>query len=173
MNYLPLFMRLTGNRVTDAWEHQWNSVKGAQILEDGATGNETVPYSIYIAYDRQTMDYCILSVTDYKTSIEYQLVNPQCYELYRKEHEASLEDSSGEITTIFLETIEDFEEKASAIVAGKPYDTRIIVPVELPTDVLEAISKLADAKHMDINDFASEILCNSAQRTIDAQAPHG
>jgi hypothetical protein len=57
-----------------------------------------------------------------------------------------------------LETDEDFMTKARAIIAGKPYDTRIQIDLDLDDDVLFDLMKLAHQRDITLNHLIEQIL---------------
>ena len=57
-----------------------------------------------------------------------------------------------------LEVIEDWIEKATAIVAGKKYDKRIQVPLNLPDDVMFELMSMAHERDITLNKMVEEVL---------------
>jgi hypothetical protein len=49
-------------------------------------------------------------------------------------------------------------EKARAIIAGKNYDTRVQVPLDLPDDVIFQMMKMAHERDLTLNEFADDVL---------------
>jgi hypothetical protein len=49
-------------------------------------------------------------------------------------------------------------EKAKAIIAGKNYDTRVQVPLDLPDDVIFQMMKMAHERDLTLNEFADDVL---------------
>jgi hypothetical protein len=57
-----------------------------------------------------------------------------------------------------LELAEDILEKSSAIVAGKPYDTRVLVPLELSDEDFMSFATLAHKKDVTFNQLIEQAL---------------
>ena len=63
-----------------------------------------------------------------------------------------------DVKWIDLETEEDFLQKASAIFNGLDFDTRIIVPIDLPSDELFKLMQLAHERDITLNQMVTEML---------------
>lgn len=73
------------------------------------------------------------------------------------------DDFEQEGPTIELEVFEDFIEKAKAILAGEPYDDRIIVPINMTDEEFLLIAKAAHKCDVTINDF----IINAMQQYLE------
>lgn len=69
-----------------------------------------------------------------------------------------------------LEVNEDLMEKFSAIVEGRSYDQRIIVPVDLPDDLLMQLMLEAHRQDITLNQLVVNLILTEAQRVLDAKS---
>ena len=109
-------------------------------------------YSMEIIFDQRTQVVYSVEACDYKNQRAYRLFN----DAYKDVDENT--QAWDDVNWIDLESIEDFVEKASAIVAGEDYDTRVSIPINLPEDELMVLFKLAHEADMTFNDFVEQVL---------------
>jgi hypothetical protein len=62
-----------------------------------------------------------------------------------------------------LDVADDFIEKATAIIAGRDYDTRVQIQLDIPNDLLFKLMTMAHEADMTLNEFIVKIL----QEVID------
>jgi hypothetical protein len=70
-----------------------------------------------------------------------------------------------------LETADDFITKASAIVSGIDYDTRVCVPVDLDDHELLKLMTIAHERDITLNQLVEEILVDVVDKNRGAVSP--
>ena len=55
-------------------------------------------------------------------------------------------------------------EKTTAIINNRPYDERIVVPLELPDDVLLVLFKMAHEQDITMNQLVIQILLGAVEQ---------
>jgi predicted HicB family RNase H-like nuclease len=63
-----------------------------------------------------------------------------------------------DVNYVSLEVVDDFYQKASAIMAGVEYDTRVSVPIELPDEELFQLMRMAHERDITLNQLVEEAL---------------
>ena len=63
-----------------------------------------------------------------------------------------------DVKWIDLETDDDWIQKSAAIVAGEEYDTRVVIPIDLPDDSAYALMKLAHEQDITFNQLIEKVL---------------
>lgn len=138
-----------------AIEEWWN-----QKYEDGGC-------SISVVYDTRSFTVYEMEAWDYQANREYRWINPLYREAYNQKYRDSTLDVSYSIDGrefIDLEVSKDILEKATAMFQGKEYDTRIMIPVDLPDDVMFNIMKMAHEADMTLNQFVEQVVRADLER---------
>lgn len=156
------FMECTGHKISETAEYCWACYGNhAQHMDYWNGKHDETGFSISIVYDTVTQVVYEMEAWDYKNEREYRWTNPDYAGLAKKEakqrgqkHKRSMDDRK----YIDLDVAEDMLEKASAIVAGKEYDARIQVPLDLEDALLFEMMKMAHSKDMTLNQFVEHIL---------------
>ena len=65
---------------------------------------------------------------------------------------------------IELEVEEDFLEKANAILRGEPYDTRVLIPLDLTQEELDLLTKHATESNLTVDQFVEKLLIEAIER---------
>lgn len=164
MNYLPLFMKLSKNLITDCYEHQWESYNKAQVLcfEDEPDGASS--FYLSLAYRPSDMEYVSLEVKDTRKDIQYVLLNPKFADSILGDYKYYDIDFDN---IVFLEEVDDFAEKASAIIAGKPYDSNILIKLDLPKPDIESLTRQAEKLGKSLHDYLVEVIVNDVHKTLN------
>jgi hypothetical protein len=101
------------------------------------------------------------------------MINPNYVEAYEKEARLHGDGNFGANTAwdgvdyVDLDVEEDFMEKATAILSGQDYDTRVMVSLELDHDLELEIYRNAHRLDMTVNDYIQMALVE----LIKSQAP--
>lgn len=153
------FLEVIDYQITEGWDYQW------QCFGDNAYGMDhhdpdRSANSFCIIFDKKKKIVYSVEVHDYQNSRAYRLVNPDFAKAYKAEcKEKGVKDMAwDDVKFTDLETDEDWLEKARAIFAGEPYDTRISIPIDLPDNELLQIFMLAHKADMTFNDYVEKIL---------------
>jgi hypothetical protein len=109
-------------------------------------------YSVQIVFDPKTQVVYHVEACDYQRNRAYSLNNP--------DHTGIEYDKTAWDDTKWtdLEVDNDFIEKASAIIAGQDYDTRVSITLDLPDDLLFKIMIMAHEADITLNEFVVKIL---------------
>jgi hypothetical protein len=102
---------------------------------------------------------------DYSRERAYRMTNPDFKAEFDRECEdrdildqAWELDDGTPVKYVDLDVVEDFMDKARAIVSDEDYDTRVQVPVEFTDDELLKYMKMAHERDMTFNEFVEEAL---------------
>jgi hypothetical protein len=109
-------------------------------------------YSLEIIFDTKTQVVYSVEACDYKHQRAYRLLHPD----YKNE-DASTE-AWDNVKWCDLEVDDDFIQKALAIRAGEDYDTRIVVPLDLPSDLILQAAMAAHEQDITLNDYINQAL---------------
>lgn len=149
-------------KITGGSEFQWDCFgSNARYLDcnDSEFGNGK--YSINAIFDGSDQTVYVIEAWDYLNEREYRWINPEYKSSY--EHECRLKEidpneSEEGKRYIDLDVEEDVIEKITAIVLGKPYDSRIKVPVDFSDEELLKYMKLAHEMDITFNQLVEDAL---------------
>ena len=106
-------------------------------------------HSMEIIFDNKThVVYCV-EACDFKNDRAYRMVNPDYKEV--DIHTQAWDDTEW----IDLDVDDDFIQKALAIKAGEDYDTRVIVPIDIPDADLLVYMKIAHERDITFNELVT------------------
>jgi hypothetical protein len=115
-------------------------------------------YSMEIIFDNKThVVYCV-EACDFKNNRAYRVVNP---EYTGVDKFAQAWDGTNWID---LDVDDDFIQKALAIKAGEDYDTRVIVPIEIPDADLLVYMKIAHERDITFNELVETALREAIEK---------
>ena len=109
-------------------------------------------YSMEIVFDQKTQDIYVVEACDYSNNRAYRLINPDINDV---DHDKTAWDDT-EWTDLDVEA--DWLEKATAIIAGEDYDTRVQMQLDIPHDLLYKLMLLAHEADLTLNEFIVKIL---------------
>ena len=153
------FLEVIDYRITEGWDYQWkcfgDNAYGMDHHDPDRTEN-----SFTIIFDKKNKTVYSVEAHDYQNERSYRLLHPDFAQAHKAEcEERGIDDLAWEhVKFTDLETEEDWLEKARAIFAGEPYDTRISIPLDLPDHELLQIFMLAHKVDMTFNDYVEKIL---------------
>jgi hypothetical protein len=130
----------------------WNGVHG----DGGWSGN--------IVFDTKTQTVYEVDVCDYTRSRAYRLINVEYQNKYQEEAKTRsvlANQAWDEVNFTDLETEEDWLEKASAIVVGEDYDTRVQIPLNLDTDILFRLMQRAHEHDITLNQMVEKVMVSA------------
>lgn len=162
---LKEWLECIGYKISEGAEYQWNCFPNAYILDywDGAHVSSSV------TYDTKTYEIIFAEVCDYRNNRAYRFFNGNNAAILNKfvvENDKSDYawsndvDGHADLQILFtaLETKEDFLEKCKAIINYEAYSTDIQVPIELDSDVLYDLMKIAHNRNITLNQLVNSIL---------------
>ena len=156
---LKQWMETCGYRITEGSEYGWNCYGYDAYSLDSWNGDQN-GHTMSIVFDTKTQEVYEVYVCDYMRKRAYRLINPEYKEAHDNEvKERSIDDEAYDnVKFVDLETVEDFIEKAEAIVNDEEYDTRVQVPLTLPDDSLFQLMKLAHERDITLNQMVEALL---------------
>ena len=115
-------------------------------------GEQTSP-SFEVIFNPATQEVYEVQAHDYKNNRAYRLINAA-----HKDAAAVDEEAYEGVNYTDLELPEDWLEKATAIIEGRPYDTRIAIPFELPQADMFVLMKAAHEADLPFNEYITKLL---------------
>ena len=145
---LKEWMEVSNYRITEGSDY--NAYGGAYALT--SWNGDQDGYSLEIIFDQKTQTVYEVQACDYRHNRAYRLINPA------ERQESKIEEAWDDTSWIDLEADDDWIQKAQAIVAGRDYDTRITVPIDLGDRELLALMKLAHERDVTLNHLIDQVL---------------
>ena len=163
------WMELVDYKITEGGEYGWLCYGPNAYRLDSWNGvHGTGGYSFSIVFSSPAPKVYEVSMCDYTNNRAYRMINPNNVEKHRKEAKSKsvlANQAWDDVDYIDLEVADDFFQKALAIRAGEPYDTRAEVEIELEEDIQLELMKMAHERDITLNQMVEEIL----RRMIDKQ----
>jgi hypothetical protein len=157
---LKQWMEIVGYRITEGSDYTWHSYGDNAYSLDSWNGDYS-GHSFSIMFDTRTQEVFEVQAHDYKHNRAYRIINPNYapkYMIEAAEREVNDREAWENVDYVDLETDEDWLDKATAIAAGKDYDTRVSMPVEFTDEELLTYMKMAHERDMTFNQFIEEAL---------------
>ena len=152
---LKQFMEIVNYRICEG--SAWNGFAPGAYSLDYWNGDQD-GHSLAIVFNTNDQTVYSVQVCDYKNNRAYRVTHP--------DHRQDLDkDAWDDVNWIDLETDEDWLEKAEAIVAGRDYDSRVQVPLDLSEDEMFQLMTMAHERDITLNQLVTEII----QRVIDQE----
>ena len=156
------WMELVDYRITEGSEYGWGCYgPNAYTLDSWNGVHGKGGYSFSIVFSTKTQKVYEVSMCDYTNDRAYRMINPNKIEKHRKEAESKsvlANQAWDDVDYVDLDVVDDFIQKALAIKAGEPYDTRVQVPVDFSDEELLQYMKLAHERDMTFNELVEEAL---------------
>ena len=156
------WMQLVDYKITEGSDYGWSCYgPNAYTLDSWNGVHGAGGYSFSIVFSTKTQKVYEVSVCDYTNDRAYRMINPKNQEKHRNEAEArdvNLSEAWDDVDYVDLDVVDDFIQKALAIRAGEPYDTRISVPVDFSDEELLTYMKIAHDRDMTFNQLVEEAL---------------
>lgn len=145
-------------RITEGFSYQWQCYGSNAYGLDSCHGFDEPSSSV--VFDTKNQTVYQVEVHDYKNERSYRMINPDFAAQHRQEclNRGVVDVAYDGVEFIDLETVEDFIEKATAIINGRDYDTRISIPLELPDDMMLTLMKQAHERDITFNDHMENVL---------------
>lgn len=165
------YMEIINYRVTGGSEYLW------QCYGDNARymdcDNDDY-YGVSIIFDTVTQCVYEAAVYDYRRDRAYRLFNPQFKDQMIAEsldRDCPIIFAWDAVKFTDLETVDDFITKASAIISGIDYDTRVCVPIDLADDELLKLMTIAHERDITLNQLVEEILVDVVDKNRGTVSP--
>lgn len=151
------FSRAVQYKFTGGSPYHWNCFgSDARWLD-----SESETYSASMVFDGTDQTVYVAEVCDYTNNRAYRWIHPD----YKETHDDEAAERGVDrlqawdsVKYVELETSEDFLTKCQAIVAGRDYDIRVSVPLDIPDEDLLKFMLAAHERDMTFNAFVEEAL---------------
>jgi hypothetical protein len=164
------YMEIIDYKITEGSEYLWGCYgENARYMD-----SDNDDYSVSIIFD--TANQCVYEAAayDYRQDRAYRLFNPQFKDgmiAESLERDCPIIFAWDAVKFTDLETADDFITKASAIVSGIDYDTRVCVPVDLDDHELLKLMTIAHERDITLNQLVEEILVDVVDKNRGAVSP--
>jgi hypothetical protein len=134
------WMELVDYKITEGSKYSWSCYgPNAYTLDSWNGVHGKGGYCSSITFSTKNQEVYEVTMFDYTNNRAYRMINPKNVKKHREEVESrgtDLNQAWDDIAFVDLEVDDDFSRKLSAIRAGEDYSTDILVPIDLPDDVL-------------------------------------
>ena len=163
------WMELIGYRITEGSDYMW-SCYGSNAHALDSWNGEQDGHSFTVIFDTKDQTVYEVQAHDYVHNRAYRMINPDFQKKYKKEakhRDIDKNNAWDDVNYIDLEVDDDFIQKCLAIRAGKDYDTKVSVPLELEDDKMFELMRMAHEQDITLNQLVENILRNMiAQKEI-------
>ena len=156
---LKQFLNVIDFQITGGEDYQWGCYgPNARFLECDYAAESG--YSCTAIFDSENQTVYELEVHDFNNERSYRWINPDFeFLMLAESNKRGISKDIAYDGVEFVDVIlEDFFEKALAIVNGDVYDTRVIVPVDFDDATFIFIAKAAHAEDITFNQFVEKAL---------------
>lgn len=105
--------------------------------------------SFFISFDPKTQTVYSAEACDYKNNRAYRLISPLL---------VTGKEAWDDVDFVDLESDDDFMEKATAIFNGKEYDERVVLPIDIPDDLMFTLMKEAHNQDITFNQLVAKVI---------------
>ena len=140
------FIQLIDNNLTEVSPYYGDSSRGKLAI----ISHQSKKYSLECVYSLETFEVISLSIDDYSRDVIYRF--------------SDASHSEGLARVIYLEVLEDFLEKAKAIINGEEYDHRVSISLSMTKDELYDLMYAAHLKDITVNQFIIAALTDACNQ---------
>jgi hypothetical protein len=158
------FMEIVDYRITEGSDYQWACFGPTAYRLDSWNGEQD-GHTVSVLFDTHSQEVYQVEAFDYSNERAYRMTNSKYKDLFKEECQhrdvmdvAWQRDDGTDVEYVDLDVVEDFVEKARAIVTGEDYDTRVKVPVDFSDEELLTYMKMAHERDMTFNAFVEMAL---------------
>ena len=154
------WMELVGYRITEGSDYCWQCYGSNAYALDSWNG-EHDGHSFTIIFDTEDQTVYEVQAHDYVHQRAYRMVNEDFAKKMQKEakhREVNKNEAWDGVNYVDLDVDDDFIQKCLAIRSGEDYDTRVVVPIDIPDAELLQYMKMAHERDMTFNEFVEEAL---------------
>lgn len=154
------FMETVNYRITEGSDYGWQCYGHNAYMLDSWNGEQD-GHSLTIIFDTKTQAVYEVQAHDYVNQRAYRWINPDYVKKNNKEarkRDVDRKEAWDNVDYVDLETVDDFFEKAQAIVQGQPYDTRVQVPIDLSDHDMFQLMKMAHEHDITLNQMVEVLL---------------
>ena len=162
---LKEWMELVDYKITEGSDYGWDCYGPNSFTLDSWNGvHGKGGYSFSITFSTKSQKVYEVSMCDYTNDRAYRMINPKFQEKHEKEalmRDVNLNEAWDDVSYVELDVVEDFLEKARAIINGEDYDTRVQLQVKFTDEELLTYMKLAHENDMTFNELVENALRNA------------
>jgi len=159
------FFAVIKYKIDEGSKFEWNCFgPNARFVTHDCLYNDDL-VTISAIFDTETHNVYRMELHDGSSGRSYLWEDKDFREVYIEEchsrgiiPEIAYADDSGPVEYISLEVENDILSKASNIVDGKPYDTRIQIEVDIDDDLMLSAMRMAHELDITFNQFVEQIL---------------
>jgi DNA-binding transcriptional regulator YhcF (GntR family) len=156
------WMELVDYKITEGGDYGWQCYgPNAYCLDSWNGVHGKGGYSFSIVFSTKTQKVYEVTMCDYTNDRAYRMIAEDKQKKHLKEATelgVNLNQAWDDVDYVDLEVDDDFFQKALAIRAGEDYSTDVLIPINLPDEVLMFAFKQAHEKNMTFNDFVNQVL---------------
>lgn len=163
---------ITDGRVTDGSEFSFDCYGDRAYTMSYWNGfHREAEASTSVVYDRDTFEVYETDVYNGANNKAYVWRDPRWADLFKAELTAKNCNFASDFPEIELEVAEDFTEKATAILNGEEYDSRIKIPLDLNKDQMFALMVAAHEGDITLNELIDVVLRQAIDQHLDRAKP--
>lgn len=151
------------HKITGGSEFYWTCWDDARYLD-----YESEYAHVSVVFNTQTQEVYTAEINDKANQVKpYRWMNPiykQAYLDEAKEKNVDPNQAWDDTKWYDLETVEDWLDKASAIMRGEDFDTRVQVPLTLDKEELYKLMEMAHERDITLNRMVETILEEMIER---------
>lgn len=154
------FMECVDYRITEGSDYLWQCF-GPNAHSLDCWNGEYDGFSIGIVFDTKTTTVYKFEAHDYSKQNSYRWVHPDWKEAYfaeSKNRGVDIKEAYDDVNYVDIDLTDDILQKATHIVMGIDYDTRVQVPLDLPDNLLNKLFRLAHEEDLTLNEYVEKIL---------------
>lgn len=154
---LKEWLELIDYSIKEGWEYGWTCFgSDAYSLE-----SNTDDWASSIVFDKKDQTIYQVEIHDYVNNRSYRMINPEFLAAHNTEAKSKGVDANqawDQVSFTDLDVLEDFMQKAQAIISGNEYDSRVSVPLDIPDEELLKYMLMAHERDMTFNQYVEEAL---------------
>jgi hypothetical protein len=157
---LKEWMEVVNYRITEGSNYMWDCYGPDSYSLDSWDGNYEGS-SFTVIFDTKTQVVYEVQSHDYKNQRAYRLCNPEyqtAMETEASDRMVNKKQAWEDVDYVDLEDDDDWIQKALDIFAGKDYDTRVTIPLDLDDDLVFTLMKMAHERDLTFNEFVEDVL---------------
>lgn len=154
------FMEICDYKITEGSEYCWQCF-GPNAYRLDSWNQEQDGHTVSIVFDTRTHVVYEANAYDYQRNRAYRLINPDfksAHDNEATERDVDINQAWDDVNYVDLDVVDDFIQKALAIVNDEDYDTRVSVPVDFTDEELLTYMKMAHDRDMTFNQFVEQAL---------------
>lgn len=163
------WLELVNYRITEGSDYGWACYGPNSYTLDSHTNSQD-SHSCSIVYSTHSQKVYEVIVCDYVNNRAYRMINDNNRAKHDREavqRGVRSSEAWDDVDFEDLSVLEDFVEKATAIIAGKPYDTRVLVQVTFSDEDLLRYMKIAHERDITFNALVEQALWAAVTATAD------